>query len=126
MTFMDENRVEETLFPLPGFTHIIDGNVMLPNSSNFPVSISKNQHLADIRMVSNRPSVFPTTVTEQFYPRPRPQVSVNQCDKIQLDPDNIFSPDEEKLFQDVVHQLEMVHLSFGDIIVNLVIWMPGL
>ena len=46
----------------------------------------------------------PTNVIEQFYPRPRPQVPVNQCDKIQLDPDNILSPGERKLFQDVIHQ----------------------
>lgn len=106
MIFMNENRMEETIFPLPGFTHVVDGHVMLPNSSNFPVNISKNQQLADIRIVSNRPSVCPTTVTEQFYPRPRPQAPVNQCDKIQLDPDNILSLDEQKLFQAVIHKFK--------------------
>ena len=67
MIFMNENRMEETIFPLPGFTHVVDGHVMLPNSSNFPVNISKNQQLADIRIVSNYPSVRHTTATEQFY-----------------------------------------------------------
>ena len=111
MTFMDENRIEETMFPLPGFTHVIDGNVMLPNTSNFPVIISKNLQLADVRMVSDRPFVGPTSVTEQFYPRPRPQVPVNQCDKIQLDPDNILSPSEQKVFQDVIYQFKSCFTS---------------
>ena len=70
MVFIDDNRFEESLFPLPGLTHIIDGHVMLPNPSSLPVNVSKNQQLADIRIVSNNPVVNQTKVTEQFYPSP--------------------------------------------------------
>ena len=66
IAFIDDNRFEETLFPLPGFSHVIDGHVMLPNPSSVPVNVAKNQQLADIRIVSNTPAVNPTSVTEQF------------------------------------------------------------
>ena len=71
MIFMNDNKVEEALFPFPGFTHVIDGHVKLPNPSNFPVNISKNHQLADVRFVSNNLAINQTNVTEQFYPRPR-------------------------------------------------------
>ena len=109
--FIDDNRFEESLFPLPGLTHIIDGHVMLPNPSSLPVHISKNQQLADIRILSNNPVVNQTKVTEQFYPRPKPRAPVNQCDKIILDPDNVLSPDERKLFENVIHKFQACFTS---------------
>ena len=106
IAFIDDNRFEEALFPLPGFSHVIDGHVMLPNPSSFPVNVSKNQQLADIRIVSNTAAVNPTSVTEQFYPRPKPRIPENQCDKILLDPDNILSSEERKLFQNVIQKFQ--------------------
>ena len=93
------------------FHHVIDGHVKLPNPSNFPVNISKNHQLADIRFVSNDPAINQTNVTEQFYPRPKPSTPVNQCDKILLDPDNILSTDERKLFQNVIQKFQKCFTS---------------
>ena len=84
---------------------------MLPNPSSLPVHISKNQQLADIRILSNNPVVNQTKVTEQFYPRPKPRAPVNQCDKIILDPDNVLSPDEKKLFENVIHKFQACFTS---------------
>ena len=111
MVFTDDSRFKESLFPLPGFTHVINGHVMLPNPSSFPVNVSKNQQLADIRLVSENLAVNPTTVTEQFYPRPKPKPPVDQCDKILLDPDNILSSDERKLFQNVIQKFQKCFTS---------------
>ena len=107
MYFQDENktRFEETLFPLPRISHVINGDIYLPNSSNFPVNISRNDQLADIRLISNpgnpqvnvMSGVFRTSVTDEFYARPKPSTPVCQIEKIQLDPDNIMHPEERKL-----------------------------
>ena len=115
MNFQDKNksRFEETLFPLPRISHVIDGNIFLPNPSSFPVIISKNDQLADVRLVSSSEKSKPdmsgvlrTAVTDQFYPRPKTSVPVCQIDKIQLDPDNHLSSEERKLFQNVIGQFK--------------------
>ena len=116
MYFQDENksRFEETLFPLPRISHVINGDIYLPNSSNFPVNISRNDQLADIRLISNpgksqvnvMSGVFRTSVTDEFYARPKPSTPVCQIEKIQLDPDNILRPEERKLFLSVIHKFK--------------------
>ena len=103
MTFIDQNntKFENTLFPLPKISHVINGDIFLPNSSTFPVIVSKNDQLADIRIMSSSPEVsndiLNLSVTEQFYARPKPSVPVCQVEKIQLDPDNILSQEKKKL-----------------------------
>ena len=116
MYFQDENktRFEETLFPLPRISHVINGDIYLPNSSNFPVNISRNDQLADIRLISNpgkshvnvMSGVFRTSVTDKFYARPKSSTPVCQIEKIQLDPDNILHPEERKLFLSVIHKFK--------------------
>ena len=108
MNFVDTNctRVESQFFPLPQITHIIDGHVYLPNSSDFPVNILKNQHLADLRVGSLSEENVGQTVTEQYYPRPKPSIPVCQVEDVILDPDNLLSDPQRKLFKKVLYKFK--------------------
>ena len=85
------------------------------------MNISKNDQLADIRLIANtgkfqtenisESGIFRTSVTEEFYSRPKPSTPVCQVEKIQLDPDNILLPEERKLFQNVIDDFSTIFSS---------------
>ena len=95
-------------FPPPQFTHIVGGKIRILNTSPLPVTISKNDQIADIRFVSdqNSPSFDPA-----LYPRPTPSVPVCEVDKVTLDPDNQLSNAERKLFQDINKEFSAIFSS---------------
>ena len=85
-------------FPQPQFAHIIGGKVRIQNNSPLPITVNRNSHIADIRIVvpQKLPSFEPS-----LYPRPKPTVPVCEAHKIIVDPDDQLTPDERKLFNDI-------------------------
>ena len=67
-----EPRTESPLsgqWPIPSITRVIQGSVRIPNLTNEPVSITKSQHLAQIRCVVT-PSQLRTASTATDYATP--------------------------------------------------------
>ena len=85
-------------FPPPQFTHIVSGKIRILNSSPLPITINRNDQIADIRLVSDQymPQYDPT-----LYPRPKPSVPVCEIDKVSLDPDNQLSEQERVMFRNI-------------------------
>ena len=65
--------------PEPEFTHIIGGKVRIQNKSPLPITVCKNNHISDIRLVST--SKIPP-FESSLYPRPKPSVSVCEVEKL--------------------------------------------
>ena len=108
MNFVDSKntRMESQFFPLPQFTNIIDGHVYLPNTSNFPVNVLKNQHLADLRIGLLSEDKGEKSITEQFYPRPKPSIPSCQVEDVILDPDNLLSDLHRGLFKKILNKFK--------------------
>ena len=99
--FQDEHQCEIQQFPPPALTSIIGGKIRIENPSLLPVNIPKNEHLADIKLVTVCSVQGQATIShvkqnvKPLYPRPKPTVPTCQLDRVIVDPDNILSESQK-------------------------------
>ena len=104
--YSDANVCEQRQFPPPSLTSIIGGKIRIENPSLLPVTIPRNEHIADVKLLSvTAPSRIHQGVpsiscvqnqdkTSLLYPKPKPTIPQCQVDKVIVDPDNILSQDQ--------------------------------
>ena len=85
-------------FPPPQFSHIVGGKIRILNPSPLPITINKNDQIADIRLVTDQD---PILFDQSLYPKPKPSVPVSEVSKISCDPDNQLSKSEQNLFTEI-------------------------
>ena len=96
-------------WPIPSITRVIQGSVRIPNLTNEPVSITKSQHLAQIRRVVT-PSQLRTASTATDYatpvglhrkPPPISTTPTTYSESVTIDPDGQLTRDQRKDFADI-------------------------
>ena len=73
-------------FPPPQFSYIVGGKIRILNPSPLPVTVNKNDQIADVRLVVDQD---PIQFDGSLYPRPSPSIPVSEVSKICCDPDNL-------------------------------------
>jgi hypothetical protein len=115
---------EQRLFPPPSLTSIIGGKIRLENPSLLPVTIPRNEHIADVKLLGvTAPSlpvhqVHPSVSHVQYqvktsllYPKPKPTIPQCQVDKVVVDPDNILSEHQLKIIKLLLDEYKEVFSS---------------
>lgn len=88
-------------WPAPGLTSIVSGRIRIPNMTSTPISLRKNQHVAQICYIYE-PTAIPestmdSTAPKTDHPRPSPLLSPHSNEVI-IDPDNQLSATDKKAF----------------------------
>ena len=121
----DNNQICELRpFPAPTMTSIISGKIRIENPSLMPVTIPRNEHIADVRLLSNdapaksSPQVSfikekggPTVPMSSLYPKPKPTVPVCQVDKVVVDPGNTMTDTQRQSVKAVLEEYKQVFSS---------------
>ena len=121
----DNNQICELRpFPAPTMTSIISGKIRIENLSLMPVTIPRNEHIADVRLLSNdapaksSPQVSfikekrgPTVPMSSLYPKPKPTVPVCQVDKVVVDPGNTLTDTQRQSVKAVLEEYKQVFSS---------------
>lgn len=97
-------------FPPHALTSVVGGKIRLENTSAFPVNISKNEHLADIRLLTNQPHKS-SNKFGPLYPRPKPTIPACRVDKVIVDPDNILSEVQRNAIKKILEEHTQVFSS---------------
>ena len=95
-------------FPPPQFSHIVGGKIRILNPSPLPISVNKNDQIADIRLVIDQD---PIQFDQSLYPKPRPTIAVSEISKICCDPDNQLSNSEQDLFRNINQKYSSIFSS---------------
>ena len=95
-------------FPPPQFSHIVGGKIRILNPSPLPVTLNKNDQIADIRLVKDQD---PIQYDQTLYPRPKPSIPVSEVSKISCDPDNRLSKSEQDLFTEINERYSSIFSS---------------
>ena len=123
--YSDVYMCEQCQFPHPSLTSIIGGKIRLANPSLLPVTIPRNEHVADVKLVVTSPPL-PSGVrqcvpsvsrvpyqdnTSLLYPHPKPTIPQCQVDKVVVDPDNILSQAQLQSIQSILEEFKEVFSS---------------
>ena len=95
-------------FPPPQFSHIVGGKIRILNPSPLPITVNKNDQIADIRLVTDHD---PIQFDQSLYPKPKPSIGVSEVAKICCDPDNQLSKTEQDLFTEINHRYSSIFSS---------------
>ena len=118
--YSDNQQCEIRPFPPPAITSIIGGKIRLENPSLLPVSIPRNEHIADIKLLSangqqadlNQPNISKIAQQiDELYPKPKPTIATCQVDKVVLDPDNILTHTQKATFKSILKDYKHVFSS---------------
>ena len=85
-------------FPPPQFSHIVGGKIRILNPSPLPITVNRNNQIADIRLVVDQD---PIQFDQSLYPKPKPSIPVSEVHKICCDPDNQLTTTERDLFTEI-------------------------
>ena len=89
-------------WPAPSVTRVINGSVRIPNMSNSPIFLSKNQHFGQINRVVCVESISSTSsAVNSVIIRKNPQLNKSNpySDTISIDPGNQLSNEEKEAFK---------------------------
>ena len=95
-------------FPPPQFSHIVGGKIRILNPSPLPITVNKNDQIADIRLVTDQD---PIQFDQSLYPKPKPSIGVSEVAKICCDPDNQLTKTEQDLFTEINHRYSSIFSS---------------
>lgn len=122
--YNDAHECEQRLFPPPSLTSIIGGKIRVENPSLLPVTIPRNEHIADVKLLSVTapslpvhqvdPSVSHVQYQDQtslLYPKPKPTIPQCQVDKVVVDPDNILSEHQLMIIKLILEEYKEVFSS---------------
>jgi hypothetical protein len=85
-------------WPLPSITSSVDGKIRLVNTSLEPVSLSKHQHIAQIRHTCDPMDIVNVHFTHSHSKPPTNLSQEGQIDKISIDPNNQLQGSEKNAF----------------------------
>ena len=122
--YNDAHECEQRLFPPPSLTSIIRGKIRVENPSLLPVTIPRNEHIADVKLLAvTAPSlpvhqVDPSVSQVQYqdktsllFPKPKPTIPQCQVDKVVVDPDNILSEHQLMIIKLILEEYKEVFSS---------------
>lgn len=93
--------------PTPSLVTNVSGKVRIPNVTDEPMLLKRNEHFCDIRSAMVKDA---NDIEHQAFPAvTRKQVSLSQhSDRVQLDPDNVLSPDMKAKFKETLREYDSV------------------
>ena len=90
------------LWPAPSFVKIANGIVEIPNTTDAPIVISKNQHIGNIRCIETvEISNSQISSTDYITPVAHSVPSSTFCQDVSIDPDNQLDANMKASFADV-------------------------
>ena len=119
--YNDSHECELRPFPPPSLTSIIGGKIRLENPSLLPVTIPRNEHIADVKLLAVTPPSLPAhpsvshmqhqDQTSLLYPKPKPTIPQCQVTKVVVDPDKILSEHQLKIIKSILEEYKDVFTS---------------
>ncbi len=93
-----EPRLENPTWPPPAITTVVNGKIRIPNTSNSPVVIRKNQHVCQAYQTTDSTSIkdMPTTTPSDI-----PVTTPSSIKDINIDPDGILTSTGKQAFQNL-------------------------
>ena len=103
-------QVVPSIWPYPGITPSVSGKVRIPNLSDNPHVLKRHDHFCQINSISTPINVeqsLPPSYTLPIYKKRANSASYTKhSENVQLDPDNLLSPDMSTMFRDLLNQYD--------------------